>query len=683
MTELRALALGGRLGETERLARELTALFPQSGRAWKALGVALHLQHKDGIAALQRAVRLLAEDAEAHANLAIALLAQNRCAEAITSLQRALQLKPDDAECHNNLGNALRAGGRLEEALASYRRAAELRPDHADLHNNLGNAYQGLHRPSEAVACYQRALALRPDYCEAQAALGSALLDLGRAAEAVISLRRAVDLDPKLVRAHGNLGIALLMLGRPAEALASCQRALELNPELAEAYSTLGTALLDLGRENEAVGAYERALALRPGFADALSNLAIALRLQGRTDDAVSHARHALDLKPDSASTMVVLADAHADRGEFPQAEQWLQKAIAIDPHSPQAWAGLAYLRTMDERDARWREQALRIVSGGNLSLRAEVQLRYALGKYFDDLRQYDDAFGQFRMANELSRRYRVPYDRTRAQRETDRLLHTCDRRWLEHARLHGAKSNLPVLIIGMPRSGTSLIEQILASHTEVFGAGELGYWNVAGASYDFVRPSAAAGVDALHGLGERYLTLLRSLDGKALRVVDKMPDNFRHLGLIHAALPEARFIHVQRNPLDTCLSIYFQDFKAAHLYATDLGDLAHYYQEYWRLMQHWRSLLPAQALLEIPYEALVADPEPWSRRLIEHLGLAWDRRCLDFSQTRRSVTTASKWQVRQKISTTSVGRWRHYQPYLGELTALFALVDAIEARSP
>jgi hypothetical protein len=233
-----------------------------------------------------------------------------------------------------------------------------------------------------------------------------------------------------------------------------------------------------------------------------------------------------------------------------------------------------------------------------------------------------------------------------------------------------------PVFIVGMLRSGTSLAEQILASHPAVFGAGELTFWgaasaaNIAGAAA--VNASAIDISDAaLVRLGEDYLRLLHGLSADALRVVDKLPTNFLFLGLIHAALPHARIIHMRRNPIDTCLSIYFQHFEAANTYVNDLEDLAHYYREYRRLMRHWRTVLPAGVMLEVPYEGLVLDLPVWSRRLLDFIELPWDPRCLDFHQTARTVVTASRWQVRQKISTSSVERWRHYEKYIGPLKSL------------
>jgi hypothetical protein len=225
-----------------------------------------------------------------------------------------------------------------------------------------------------------------------------------------------------------------------------------------------------------------------------------------------------------------------------------------------------------------------------------------------------------------------------------------------------------------MLRSGTTLAEQILASHPDVFAAGELTYWNTASATYQPSALNTPASGTLLRKLADDYLRLLEDLSHDALRVIDKMPTNFAFLGLIHAVFPNARIIHMRRNPIDTCLSIYFQDFEAAVSYANDLEDLAHYYTEYLRIMKHWRLVLPEEAILDVSYEGLVNDQEAWSRRMLEFIGLPWDPRCLDFHETQRTVLTASKWQVRQKITGASVLRWRNYQKFLGPLLRLTEL---------
>jgi hypothetical protein len=225
-----------------------------------------------------------------------------------------------------------------------------------------------------------------------------------------------------------------------------------------------------------------------------------------------------------------------------------------------------------------------------------------------------------------------------------------------------------------MPRSGTTLAEQILAAHPAVFGAGELLFWPAAFARYDAPGRREPIGGSGLAGLAEKYLEKLAGCSGEALRVVDKMPTNFLGLGMIHAAFPNARIIHMRRDPIDTCLSIYFQDVHTAHSYASDLEDLHHYYREYLRLMAHWRSILPAERLLEVPYEGLTQDQEGWSRRMVEFIDLPWDPACLDYHRTERTILTFSNWQARQKIHRNSVQRWRNYSTFIGPLLGLLEL---------
>jgi tetratricopeptide (TPR) repeat protein len=472
---------------------------------------------------------------------------------------------------------------------------------------------------------------------------------------------------------HNNLGNALRSLERLDEAVASYRRALEINPsyyaEHPEVLNNLGSMQLELGQLEEGVASYRAALAIRPDYAEAHSNLGIALRLQGRFAEAAASCRRALEINPALASALTVLGDAYADQGQFAEAEALFRRAIAVDADLPEAWAGIAQLRKMTPEDRPWLTEALR-VAGGNLPPKKEILLRYAIGKYFDDLQDFDEAFFHYQRANELTKLHRVKHDRRQLTRAVDELIESYDRQWLDQARIHGVASARPVFIVGMPRSGTSLAEQILASHPAVFGAGELTFWSTASATHES-GARGENGASTLRALAEAYLRLLDDLSADALRVIDKMPANFLHLGLIHASLPDARIIHLRRNAIDTCLSIYFQDFKATLSYANDLDDLAHYYAQYLRVMKHWQSILPENAILDMPYEELVQDQEGSSRRMLEFIGLPWDARCLDFHQTSRSVLTASKWQVRQRISQSSVGRWRNYERHVEPLRAL------------
>jgi tetratricopeptide (TPR) repeat protein len=706
VNELTSMLQSGRYAELETKVRAAIRSQPDAGLLWKALSVALTLQGADAVHASQQAAKLLPDDVEAQTNLGNALLRSARFDEATAAYDRALELsprspevcnnlgnalralgkpaeavaryrqaiaeKPDFAEAHSNLGNALRGAGKLEESAASYRRALDIKPLYAEGWNNLGNSLLDLKRTGEAAASYRRALAIKPDFAEAHSNLGNALRDLGQLEEAVESYRRALLIKPAFAGAHSNLGDTLRELGQLAEAAANCRRATELAPDLAGAHNSLGNALMDLGRLDEAEASYRRALRLSPRFVDALINLALLLRQRGMAAEAEANCRAALEAKPDAAPAFVLMAELRADHGDFVQAEELLQRATALDDNSAEAWAGMAHLRKMTDSDAAWAVQAQRVAEAG-LPRRQEVYLRFAIGKYFDDIKNYPAAFANYRRGHELKAGAADKYDRQQQTLAVDRLIESYDGAWAATIRPAESASMRPVFIVGMPRSGTSLAEQILASHPAVFGAGELSYWHDAARRFGATADSSTTRDDVVARMGAEYLELLRKVSADAQRVVDKMPANFWCLGLIHEALPGARIIHMQRDPLDTCLSIYFQHFKKPLPYADDLQDLAHFYRQYQRIMDHWRVTLPAQTLLEVPYEHLVAEQAAWSQKMLQFIGLPWDPRCLDFHRTNRSVMTASKWQVRQKMNRSSIERWKNYEPFIGPLLTLLA----------
>jgi len=703
----------GRFAELEASARSLIADHPDAGILWKLLGAALFNQGKDALESLKTAARLLPADPESHTNLGNVLRSRGRLDEARACHERAIELKPDYAEAHNNLGSVLRDMGQADGAMASYRRALTIKPDFALAHHNLGITLRSGGRLDEAVKSLRRAVVIRPTYAEALAQLsesllelrrleeaeasyrrllelepgradahnnlGNALRDLGRPADAVASYCRAIDLEPDRAELHNNLGNGLLDLGRIDEASQSYRRAIELKPEFARAHSNLGSAFRELGKLDEAESSYQRACALQPESAEILTNLGVVQRLKGCTGAAEASLRRALALNPGAASSMTSFADLIADQGRFGEAEAWYRRAHEAEPDAAQAWAGIAALRKMNGTDAAWIEEAQRL-AGRPLRPREAVQLRYAIGKYYDDVGDYRQAFESYRGANEITKSYRPPHDRQLLERTFGFAAELYDRGWLARASMGkpgserpGNSSQRPVFVVGMPRSGTSLAEQILASHPAVHGAGELSFWKLASLKVGAASLEEGPSEPVLRELAGQYLGVLGELSPDAARVVDKMPGNFAHLGMIHAALPGARIIHMRRNPIDTCLSIYFQNFHIAHSYANDLDDLAHYYDQYLRLMEHWRAILPPGAMLEVPYEALVDDQEAWSRRMIAFVGLSWDAACLEFHRTKRSVSTFSKWQVRQKISKGSVERWRNYAPFVEPLRRLTA----------
>ncbi len=635
-SQLKAMIATGRYAEAEYGARTLVDRQPKAGSAWKVLGISLMMQGKD----------------------------------ALRELQRATQLSPDDAEAHGNLGKVLQDRGELSRAVASYRRTLEIEPGLAMAHSNLGNALRDLGQLQDAEDSLRRALDIEPDYAEAHSDLGNVLLGLGLRDEAVSSYRRALSMKPHYAVAHNNLGNALRDLGQLQDAEDSLRRALDIEPNFVEALSNLGNVLLDLGRLDEAAISYRRAIALKPDGATAHLNLGMVLRLQGLAAEAEASCRRALAINPDLTAAIAFLGEIHADKGQFADAELLFKHALSIEPQLPEALVGIARYRKMAATDSPWFAAVRQILNARPPPVH-EIALRYAVGKYFDDLKDYEQAFTSYRLANELAKRSRPAHDRRQLTRFVDEMTDLFDKKWFSQWRTHGIPSTRPVFIIGMPRSGTTLTEQILSSHPAVFGAGELTFWNKASAVHPSSTFNYAGNANTILELAHDYLRLLQDFSAGALRVVDKMPANFLNLGLIHAALPNARIIHMRRNPIDTCLSIYFQNFGATHSYANDLDDLAHYYTEYLRIMDYWRSILPEEAVMDVSYEDLIDDPEAWGRKLLAFIGLPWDPRCMDFDLTSRTVTSSSKWQVRQKISKSSAGRWRNYATFVGPLLRL------------
>ena len=461
-----------------------------------------------------------------------------------------------------------------------------------------------------------------------------------------------------------------LELGRLEDAAACYQRAAQLNPNLPEVRFGLGNIQRALGRLDQAASNFRRALELQPRNSQVCAQLGITLRLMGRTEEADATLAQALELEPTMTAAMLALADVRADRGQFADAEAQLRRALSVNPNLAEAWAGLARLRPMTTDDAGWLESAQRLVAGP-LRPRQAISLHYAIGKYFDDTGEYEQAFDSFRRANELTRLHTRRYDPVQLAQTVDRFIDLFDQPWLAQTRSVEVAAERAVLVVGMARSGTSLVEQILVAHPAAVGAGELVYWSDASRYFHAAMERGEGAAAVVARLGTDYQRLLQQLSADAPRVVDRMARNFMFLGLLHAALPGARIIHVQRDPVDTGLSIYTQDFGTVLACADDLDDLAHYYGQYQRLMRHWRQLLPQQAMLELSYEQLIGRQEACTRRLLEFVGLPWDSRCLDFHQAERSVVVMSRWQLRQKLNAASIGRWRHYARHLGPLLKL------------
>ena len=504
--------------------------------------------------------------------------------------------------------------------------------------------------------------------------------DAQRWADAIPLFREIVRFDPKNAAAHHNLGLACHASGRTAEAVASLKRALELQPSLESALTHLAAALLHQARVPEALVVFRKLSRRVQNPVARRLYAAQVLEMQGRPDEAEKELRRLVALAPQSAQARDLLGGLLSFRGMFEEAVEHLTLA---SEGFPPAFKKLSLVKRFTETDRPLVDRMRRFAERPDLDVLTRMTVQFGLGKAFDDLGDYEEAMRQYEAANRL-RGMSERLDRAALVAKRDRIIADYTAEALVGAERLLARparpgDDLPVFIVGMPRSGTTLVEQILSSHPAVAAGGELPFW----AQWEHeLNASAIGSPDAakLSRVAEDYCAELRRIGPKALRVTDKRPSNFEAIGPIRLALPDARIIHCRRNPIDTCLSIFFAHFSGSHKYAWDRGDLAFFYHEYERLMEHWRRVLPADQFTEVQYETLVADRESETRRLVAFCGLDWDEACLAPERNRREVKTESLWQARQPVYTTSVERWRRYEPWLGELRTL---LPAAEARVP
>ncbi len=530
-------------------------------------------------------------------------------------------------------------------------------------------------RYTEAAALAQTMTVRHPRYGFGWKALGAVLLQMGRNADALVPMQKAAALLPGDAEAHNNLSVIFMKLNRADEAEASCRRALQVKPDYAEAHNNLGSILKDVGRLEEAEASYRRALQVKPDYAEAHYNLGTTLKELGRLNEAEASYWRALDSNPDYFDAHNNLGFTLKELGRLEEAEACFHRALQGKPDLVEGRFNLAQVKKVKPGDdnlavlaAIWEaaQRGAKTPSGKETTF-----LHFALGKCYDDTGDYDKAFPHFLEGNRL-KRATFEYDPSQAIQLFSGIMRNLGAAATDRLRGGGDPSPLPVFVLGMPRSGTTLTEQIIASHPEVHGAGELHDFgkimlrNIAGAAFP----------DNLHLLdraqltawGAEYVAGLQRRAPDARRITDKLPGNFIAVGLIHLMLPNAKIIHVKRNPADTCLSCFTQLFANKNEFTYDLAELGQYYAGYARLMEHWREVLPEGAFLDVQYEDIVADQEAQSRRIIEYCGLEWSDACIDFHRNRRAVNTASVTQVRQPMYKTSVERWRHYEKFLDPL---------------
>ncbi|HXZ00934.1 MAG TPA: sulfotransferase [Stellaceae bacterium] len=665
-------------GETERaeqICRQLLAEAPQRERALHLLGLMAEARGDWSLALdyLEQACAPAGAATAILGDLAELYRRSGRLAEAEAAAKRAVAAARDSAVAWHRLALILIEAGDLEQARYCLQRAVERAPESVDARNNLGIVLQRLGELEPAREVYQSALALDPGSAAAHANMASLLGELGQFEAALDHARRAVAGAPGLLGPYVFAALAEANLGRNEAALDWLDRALALAPQSVPVLIARADVLRKLDRLEEGLGACRAALALEPENGEARNGLGLLCHALGRDEEALDAFDRACRLLPQPGIALANKAMVLLELGRRGEGLAFLDRALASDPELAAAWYTRADAKTFaaDDPDIAAMERLLRSHPEHRRRPEQErILLHYALGKAYLDAKDAPRAFAHLNQGSRL-KRAGLAYDAEAVSREMTAIADAFPATLFQRFADAGASSEMPVFVIGMPRSGTTLVEQILASHPLVHGGGEPRHVERLIRELGGAYPTTVATLppERIAALGRRYLALTAPAPG-ALRFTDKMPNNFLHAGLIHLMLPGARIIHCRRDSVDTCLSCYSKLFTTGQEFSYDMAELGRYYRSYLALMAHWRSVLPAERFIEVDYERVVEDLEGEARRLIEFCGLAWDDACLRFHETARAVRSASMNQVRQPLYRSSVGRWQAFREELGPLLA-------------
>ncbi len=603
--------------------------------------------------------------------LGVALLEQDKIAESIATLERVLTRVPDFAHARVDLARAYRRAGRAAQAREEVRRVLDKVPHHHRAWLAYGDALVDLGQYEDARIAFERARLTDPQRTLIEAATGALAADERQKSEDIF--REILKADPSHVAALVGLAALSLTADAPRDAERLLRHALKQTEHMPLIWRGLGPTLLGLGRVAEAEAAARRLMKIEPDNPQSWVMIASVATRHLRQEEALEAYEHAARLQPQEVRLRLSIGHVQKTLGRRPDSEASYKQALRMDPGVAEAYWSLADLKNYTFGDAEMTAME-GLLAGDKRDRNNEAQLHFALGKACEQRARYPQAFAHYVKGNAL-RRLDVPFSIENFERRTARIRAFFDGKFFAARAGAGNQSSAPIFIVGLPRSGSTLLEQILASHSRVEGTMELP--NIINLAYEFDDmvptrdgyPETVGTVpDAqLTALGTRYLQETLSLRSGREHFTDKLPNNFNHIGIIQAILPRASIIDARRHPMDSCFSTFKQHFAQGQAFSYDLEDLGRYYRCYLSLMDHWDAVLPGK-VLHLQYEELVREPEIQIRRLLEHCGLTFEPACLNFHETRRSVRTASAEQVRQPLYSSGVGYWRHFESELGPL---------------
>lgn len=613
---------------------------------------------------------------DVHQALAMLYVNTQRAKEAVKHFSLIVGANPTHAPSHANLAMALSETGNFKQALIEFHRAFALDGSMDGLKIPYAETLRRDNQYEEAIRVYKQVLDVDRVHHGAFNGLGLVYRDMEDLPRALECFEHATGLDSKNAGYRMNFAVCLKQYELIDLAAEQFYEAVKLRPQWLEAIVLLAEVLEEQRRFDEAIECFERALSLTPANPELIERKGYVYMAMGDTGRALNQFNKVIAAHPNRFMAKLGIGRSHMEAGHTEAAVSSLEAYINEFPESSQGYFYLAASRKF-KSDDKLIPQIEALIEKNQGDESAAISLNFALGKIYDDCKLWDQAFSHYARGNSL-RNKQYDYNYQKEVSRNNRTMQVFTRDFIEKNKSLGTDSEVPVFIVGMPRSGTTLTEQIISSHPQVMGAGEVVFWGRApdaipytlGTISEYPECVTEMSAPKAKGIADKYLELTRKVvgpDTQSLRITDKMPHNFVHLGLIALLFPKARIIHCKRDAMDNCLSIFFQNFGGVHPYAYDLSNLGHHYLEYQRLMAHWHEVLPGR-IFDLNYESVISAPEHWSRKLIEYVGLEWDDACLSPHRLERTVKTASHWQVRQPIYKTSVHRWKNYELYLGPL---------------
>jgi len=598
---------------------------------------------------------------------------EGRLEDAVRLARRRLTESPDDLDAMLLVGIASARLERSEEAVSMLSVVSERAPDVYLVYYWLASAHRRLKNLPQALEMAQKAVSLGPKEAQGYHQLGLCYLELQAWDQAAKQLHTAAKLAPQMAATHASLGCALEELGRPSDAREAYLRAVALNPKHINALSQLGLMHIHQLDYEGATKYAKLILAADPDAIRGHALMAAVLIGLNKPAEAKAHADRVLAQQPDKPDTFTLYGTMLQAVGQLDEADAYFRRSIEMEKLQGYPYYGLVRARKLKGTDQELVDQMEKVLLDPALPRVFRRDLEYALGKAHSDLGQAGQAMAHYDAGNALLRQQRfgvAQFDARHFSKGVDYVIRNFGAEFIEANSVHGSADPLPIFVVGMMRSGTTLAEQILSSHPAIAGAGERRFWMEH--RQDFLAPPGNR-VDPkrLKDVCEAYVGLLREFGRDASRVVDKLPTNYGHVGLLHVAFPHAAIIHMRRHPVDTCLSIWMTLNSATVEWSCVKKNIVFVYNEYLRVMEHWRRVMPPGKMFEVDYEDLVTDPEPTIRAMVEHCGMEWDDRCLRPQDNQRAIATPSDWQVRQPIYRSSVERWRMFEPYLGEFAEL------------